>query len=98
MKFLSTSLIATAFAAIAGSAIAAPGPLRARALEVNLFKRSGPVDLTKLTKHEMTLLHNHAANALRGSSQSNHETAEIAYTTSEGALKRSGAKKRWETQ
>jgi len=64
MKLSSTFLIAAAIAAIAGSAIAAPGPLHARALEqFNLFERdldveSGVAELVERNEHaEPTNLH-----------------------------------------
>jgi len=75
MKFSSISLITAGLAAIAGSTIAAPAPLHARALIVdNLFKR----------QNDWQKKHLAVAKALYHSSIDNYHTSVAARTTSMG--------------
>jgi len=88
MKFLFSSLIVAAVAAIAGSLIAAPSPLHARAMEqVNSFDSEHDVDiyirqpLLKLVDHHND--HYITARVLRRASMANHKAAEDARNTAD---------------
>jgi len=82
MKFSSIYLIAAA--ATAGSAIAAPGPLHARALAIeNLFKRQPTGGAAPIQSKQV-------ASLLEQSADAHHSAASAAYTTSQGKTKTLG--------